>query len=311
LSEEYDLKKSENKIGQLYPILKSKDGQIIDGFHRQKADPNWKSLVVPEIDSEEKLLLARLIANFHRRQVSREEKEEWINGLAEIYKKQGLKVRLNIGSEHENQIKNKIVEITGLSKEAVEKYLLAEFKQEQTRPSESYKPLISASQRIEAKLGSEIVDRFRKQVLEEAKLTPQERDALTKKREHEKEERQRKRVENKRLKDEKLQKQAEETAKQKLLKDKDFIADVAKLAPLREGSEVQEESEPAISENSQQLTSFLTNYAKALKKNPYPQVETDEVQTAINFFKRLLAKDKIHCPICGETHLQWGCGHEF
>ena len=308
MSEEYDLKKSENKIGQLYPILKSKDGQIIDGFHRQKADPNWKSLVVPEIDNEEKLLLARLIANFHRRQVSREEKEEWINGLAKIYYDQGLRVCHVDTDGRQNQIKDKLVEVTGLTEHTIREYLTDEFKQEQKGGGIVAVP---AFEKVEKALGKEGLQKFKKQVLEEAKLTPQERGALTKKREHEKEERKRKREENKRLKEEKLQKLAEETAKQKLLKDKDFIADAARLAPLIEEPEVQEESEPAISENSQQLTSFLTNYAKALKKNPYPQVETDEVQTAINFFKRLLEKDKIHCPICGETHLQWGCGHEF
>jgi hypothetical protein len=308
MSEEYDLKKSENKIGQLYPILKSKDGQIIDGFHRQKADPNWKSLVVPEIDSEEKLLLARLIANFHRRQVSREEKEEWINGLAKIYKDQGLRVSFIKGDGIQNEIKQKIMEVTGLSESTVNRYLANEFKSEQKGGGTSVVPTF---EKVERALGKKGLQKFKKQVLEEAKLTPQERGVLTKKREHEKEERQRKRVENKRLKDEKLQKQAEETARQKLLKDKDFIADAARLAPLIEEPELQEESEPTVQENSQQLTSFLTNYAKALKKNPYPQVETDEVQTAINFFKQLLKKDKIHCPICGETHLQWGCGHEF
>ena len=68
MSEEYDLSKSEKGIGQLYPILEAKDGEIIDGFHREKADKNWKRVRLEHIDTEEKKLLARLIANFHRRQ---------------------------------------------------------------------------------------------------------------------------------------------------------------------------------------------------------------------------------------------------
>ena len=169
MSEEYDLKKSEKKIGQLYPILKSKDGQIIDGFHREKADANWKTLVLPEIDNEEKLLLARLIANFHRRQVSREEKAEWINGLAEIYQKQGFKVR---NEQRKNEIINKIVDGTGLNSDTIGGYLGEEFKQEYPSAIDLEKqrePRVPASQRIEKQLGSEVAGRFRKEVLEEAK----------------------------------------------------------------------------------------------------------------------------------------------
>ena len=62
---------------------------------------------------------------------------------------------------------------------------------------------------------------------------------------------------------------------------------------------------------TKQLENFLHRYAKALKKNPLPNVQKDEVETALDFFKRLLENKQIHCPICGEKHLQWKCGHEF
>ena len=75
-------------------------------------------------------MLARLIANFHRRQVSREEKEEWINGLAKIYREQGLRVSLIKRDGIENQIKHKIMETTGLSEVTISRYLHEEFKQE-------------------------------------------------------------------------------------------------------------------------------------------------------------------------------------
>jgi ParB-like chromosome segregation protein Spo0J len=224
LSEEYDLKKSENKIGQLYPILKSKDGQIIDGFHRQKADPNWKSLVVPEIDSEEKLLLARLIANFHRRQITREEKEEWINGLAEIYKKQGLNV------SPKNEILAKIVAVTGLNQSTVQLFMKSKYKQTEPEALQKHEPRVLASERIETTLGSEVAERFRKEVLEEATLSPKEKAKREAEKQRMKEERQQKQRENKRLKEEKLQKLAEERAKtlkaKELIKDKDFQREV-------------------------------------------------------------------------------------
>ena len=59
------------------------------------------------------------------------------------------------------------------------------------------------------------------------------------------------------------------------------------------------------------VESFFTRYATALKTNPVPDLKNNEVKTAITFFKKLLEKEKIHCPLCGETHLTWSCGHEF
>jgi hypothetical protein len=76
-------------------------------------------------------LAARLIANFHRREITREEKEGWINGLAKIYKSQGLKTTCVISTGgYENQIKNRIMEVTGLDSSTVTTYLADEFKQE-------------------------------------------------------------------------------------------------------------------------------------------------------------------------------------
>jgi hypothetical protein len=67
--QEYDLKASTRRIGQLYPVLKAADGEILDGLHRVKSDPSWKALVLPNIRTSEEKIIARLIANFHRRTV--------------------------------------------------------------------------------------------------------------------------------------------------------------------------------------------------------------------------------------------------
>lgn len=56
---------------------------------------------------------------------------------------------------------------------------------------------------------------------------------------------------------------------------------------------------------------FFTRYATALKNDPLPDLKNNDIETAITFFKNLLQKEKIHCPLCGETHLTWRCGHEF
>ena len=112
---------------------------------------NWKRIRLEYIDTEEKKILARLIANWHRRQVSREEKEQWINALAEIYLKQGYKVGDRTKREP-NEIIRKISEVTGLTVKTIMNYIHDEFKQE--RPEEireTQKPRVPASQAIEQK----------------------------------------------------------------------------------------------------------------------------------------------------------------
>lgn len=177
LSEQYDLRKSEKGIGQLYPILEDKDGDVIDGFHREEADKNWKRMRLEHIDTEEKKLVARLVANFHRRQVTREEKQEWINGLAEIYKKQGLKVRRGIKTEKGgyrlNEITQKIVEVTGLEITTVRDYISPAYKQTESA-HKMQETRVPASQVIEKAFrqrdyGKRLVERHREEVLAEEK----------------------------------------------------------------------------------------------------------------------------------------------
>jgi hypothetical protein len=157
---EYDLEKSK-KIGQLYPVLVDAKGNVIDGFHRLEVDPNWRKERMSGIDTEEKLLIARSAANWHRRQVTGEEKEEWINGLARIYKQQGLKAHSKNGR---NEIMAKIMEVTGLSDRAIGIYLRSEYKQKPPYSTEKRQPVIPASERIEHQLGREYVERHRKEV---------------------------------------------------------------------------------------------------------------------------------------------------
>jgi hypothetical protein len=131
---EYDLKASTKEIGQLYPVLKAKDGEILDGFHRSQSDHSWKTLVLEHIDSEEKKLLVRLVANFHRREISRGEKAIWINSLAAIYQKEGLKVEGKRGKgQGPNEIVQRICERTGVAWRTIMEYLHPCYKQEKYR----------------------------------------------------------------------------------------------------------------------------------------------------------------------------------
>jgi len=111
---DYNLAKSKKALGPLYPILKAKDGSIIDGFHRQNDDPEWASVTVESIDTPVKLELARLAANFCRRQMPATEFQNRIAFLV----KSGLKVE-------------EIADQTGISKTTIYKYMPQEVKDPQ------------------------------------------------------------------------------------------------------------------------------------------------------------------------------------
>lgn len=129
--QEYDLKASTKRIGQLYPVLKAADGEVIDGVHRMESDPHWKALVLENINTPEDKTIARLVANFHRRTVATEEKAAWINQLAEIYRNNGLKVEgAREKAQGRNEIVRKICEVTGISHRTVMDYLEPCFKQQ-------------------------------------------------------------------------------------------------------------------------------------------------------------------------------------
>ena len=175
---EYDLKKSEKGIGQLYPILEAKDGEVIDGFHREEADKNWKRVRLEHIDTEEKKHIARIVANHLRRNVPREEREKDINALAGIYKKQGIKALVQ-----------RIMEVTGLSYFTVRHYLSAEFVR--PYPAKKLGPRKPASEVIKQmaetkykkpEYAAELVERHREEVLasEKPKIEQELRTELVK-----------------------------------------------------------------------------------------------------------------------------------
>ena len=113
--DEYDLRKSTDKIGELYPVIVSKTGEIVDGFHRINSKANWRREVREDIDTPEKVLLARLISNKFRRQVTAEEVRGWINDLAEI--------ALTERGIEPGEISGWVAEQTGYSEITVRKYL--------------------------------------------------------------------------------------------------------------------------------------------------------------------------------------------
>jgi predicted DNA-binding ribbon-helix-helix protein len=115
------LKLSSKRVGRLYPIILDAHGNIVDGLHRLEADPNWPKIRLSHIASDKDRLVARLIANVCRRNVSAEEKSQMLEELGEVYVKAGVKP----GAE----LARKISEETGMSFRWVMKYLPDKFKE--------------------------------------------------------------------------------------------------------------------------------------------------------------------------------------
>jgi N6-adenosine-specific RNA methylase IME4/ParB-like chromosome segregation protein Spo0J len=83
LSENEDvetLRGSVKKVGPLYPVLVSSQGDVIDGFHRLKADHTWPRFVVESVADPVQLAKARLISN-ERRTVPAEEKAQLLREI--------------------------------------------------------------------------------------------------------------------------------------------------------------------------------------------------------------------------------------
>lgn len=87
---EYDLRESRRRTRELYPVLVDAHGNVIDGFHRLEADPGWERKTLEHIRTPAQLWLARIVANTHRRTVSREERSEQATRLAQALLAEGV-----------------------------------------------------------------------------------------------------------------------------------------------------------------------------------------------------------------------------
>jgi len=171
-TEEYSIKDSTKSVGQLYPVLLSKEGLVIDGHHRLEDEPEWRTETLEHIDTEEKIILARAISNWHRRQIPRVDKEEWVNALARIYLAEGLKVsspRPDGSGAPLNEIANRIIETMSISRSSVMNYLHPKYKQK-ARVSRPPGPRVPASQAISrmtrhSSHSGDLVSRHREELL--------------------------------------------------------------------------------------------------------------------------------------------------
>ena len=112
MSEEYSLKESAEKLGKLVPIIEDAFGNIIDGFHREKLDPDWPRVKLDYVDDPIKLEKARIAINQCRRVVDAEERGKSYGKLIEMT---GWTPR-------------ELAENTGISERTIYRYLPKEFK---------------------------------------------------------------------------------------------------------------------------------------------------------------------------------------
>jgi len=114
---------------QLYPILVDEAGEVIDGKHRLQADPNWKKMKVEGIKTTKDRLIARMVANGCRREIPAKEKKRWVNDLAKILKKEGIRAGgKTFPPDYEIGIATTISRLTGWTEPTVHKYLADRFK---------------------------------------------------------------------------------------------------------------------------------------------------------------------------------------
>lgn len=69
-------------VGQLIPVLRDAEGKVIDGYHRLDVDPNWKSVTLEDVKTDEERLIVSAHINISRRRITNKEKRLIINQLA-------------------------------------------------------------------------------------------------------------------------------------------------------------------------------------------------------------------------------------
>ncbi len=117
----YDLKKSKDEIGVLYPRIVDKEDREIDGFHRVSADEDWPTLRLDHIDTDVKYWTARITANTHRRGVSEKERKKDIIELAKSLRAEG----------HKGSLVNIIARLTTFKVRYLQRLLPIGFKQKE------------------------------------------------------------------------------------------------------------------------------------------------------------------------------------
>jgi hypothetical protein len=127
MSEEYDeeivewLKRSRELIGELEPVYITPEGEVIDGKHRLKAYPGWKTQILQAADIEK--VVQRLHRNIHRKP-NKQELKQIVIQLALTLEKAGVP---------KTELIDKIKQHLPFSEDYIRSLLPAKFKREYKR----------------------------------------------------------------------------------------------------------------------------------------------------------------------------------
>ena len=118
----YDLRKG--NIPPLYPVLLDAHGNVVDGFHRLEANPDWPKLRLDWVKTEEDRLIVRHVANCARRSVPMAERRKEFERLARLMRGKGAKP---------GEIVKRIAEIAPFTERYIRMLLPSDLKREYRR----------------------------------------------------------------------------------------------------------------------------------------------------------------------------------
>lgn len=124
MNAEFDLKRSKEVVGHLYPVLLDAHGNVVDGFHRLEADPDWPTQKLEWVKDEETREIVRAHANLMRREIPLEERRESFLKLAKHMERRGVK---------KGKISTELSKVSGFSDRWVRELLPDELKAEQMK----------------------------------------------------------------------------------------------------------------------------------------------------------------------------------
>jgi len=145
------LKKSEQEVGQLLPVFVTEEGEIIDGFHRKQANPQWRKEVVEAVKTREDYLKARIAFNF-RRVVKGDEIKAMIIELADIQLGKGIP---------KGELAKRLAEITPYTEKYILKLLPARYKVEVKREAGRVSARVMVERREEEAKAERLTTKFR------------------------------------------------------------------------------------------------------------------------------------------------------
>ncbi len=156
----YSLAQSAEKVGKIVPIILAADEKtVIDGKHRQAIDPKWPTVIDKDAKAPLDIARKRLVANLHRRTLSRTQKEAELDSFI-------TELRKNRPELPEPQLVDEIAGSTGFTPRWVYKYLPAKYKSKKGRPeierrsNSDPRPWVTAWKKSLGREGFEVSDKL-------------------------------------------------------------------------------------------------------------------------------------------------------